>query len=109
MVSYNLYGGTPKKTLDLMKHFGEKSVLYVYQNGYEEFKPLFEATGGKVFEGFYGRNILKHLKRLIRIIDQENIDIIQTQFWMGETLGFFLKLFRPKVKVIIAFVGDTKF
>jgi len=105
MVSYNLYGGTPKKTLDLMKHFGEKSVFYVYQNGYEEFKPLFEATGGKVFEGFYGRNILKHLKRLIRIIDQENIDIIQTQFWMGETLGFFLKLFRPKVKVIITFEG----
>ena len=108
MSSFNVYGGTPKKTLDLMKYFGDKSSIYVYHNAYPEFKPLFENTGGKVYEGFYGRNIFKHLIKLLRIIDQEKIDIVQTQFSMGETLGFLIKLFRPRVKLVIAFVGPFK-
>jgi glycosyltransferase involved in cell wall biosynthesis len=106
--SYNLYGGTPKKTLDLMKNFGDKSTLYVYDSGYEEFKLHFEATGANVYEGNYGRNIYRHLIHLIKIIDRENIDIIQTQFSMGETLGFLAKLFRPKIKFVVAFVGPFK-
>lgn len=108
MSSYNIYGGTPKKTLDLMKHFGNKSVLYVYDNSYNEFKPQFEITGGKVYEGFYGRNIIKHLNNLLRIIDQEQINIVQTQFSWGETLGFLIKIFRPKIRLIVAFVGPFK-
>ena len=106
--SYNLYGGTPKKTLDLMKHFGDKSALYVYDPSFEEFKSQFEATGANVYEGNYGRNIYRHLMDLIKIIDGENIDIIQTQFTMGETLGFLAKLVRPKVKFVVAFVGPFK-
>lgn len=106
--SYNLYGGTPKKTLDLMKYFGEQSSLYVYEDAYSEFKPQFEATGGKVYEGFFGRNIYKHLRVLLLIIDRENIDIVQTQFSMGETLGFLIKLFRPQVKLVVAFVSGIK-
>jgi len=106
--SYSLYGGTPKKTLDLMKYFGDKSALYVYDDIYTEFKPQFEATGGSVYEGPYGRNVYRHLKYLIQIIDLENIDLVQTQFSMGETLGFLIKIFRPRVKFVVAFVGASK-
>jgi len=106
--TYNLYGGTPKKTLDLMKYFGQNSILYVYENTYREFKPQFEKTKGKIFEGFYGKNLLSHLKHLLRIIDEEKIDIVQTQFFWGEVLGYLIKLFRPKINLIIAFVGPFK-
>jgi len=108
MSCYNLYGGTPKKTLDLMKHFKNQSVIYMYQDAFSELKPHFEATGGSVYEGFYGRNIFLHLKKLLAIIDNEKIDIVQTQFSMGETLGFLIKVFRPKVKLVVAFVSPFK-
>lgn len=108
MSSYNLYGGTPKKTLDLMKHFKEHSVLYVYHDDFPELKVEFEATGGNVYEGFYGRNLLSHLKKLITILDTEKIDVVQTQFSMGETLGFLIKMSRPRVKLIVAFVSSLK-
>lgn len=106
--SYNIYGGTPKKTLDLMKYFGEQSSLYVYENSYPEFKPQFEATRGRIYEGFFGRNIFKHIEILLRIIDHENINIVQTQFSMGETLGFIIKLFRPRVKLLVTFVSGIR-
>lgn len=108
MSSYNIYGGTPKKTLDLMRFFREKSVLYVYHNSYPELKEIFEKTGGEIYEGFYGRNLFLHVKKLLEIIDKENISIVQTQFTMGETLGFFIKTLRPNVKLINAFVGPFK-
>jgi len=106
--TYNIYGGTPKKTLDLMKYFGSNSVLYVYEKGYDEFKLKFVDTGGKIHEGFYGKNLLSHLKHLLRIIDEEKINIVQTQFFGGEVLGYLIKLLRPKIKLIIAFVGPFK-
>jgi glycosyltransferase involved in cell wall biosynthesis len=106
--SYNLYGGTPKKTLDLMKHFKKQSVLYVYHDTFQELKPQFEATGGIVYEGFYGRNLFLHFKKLVSIIDNENINIVQTQFSMGETLGFLIKAFRPNVKLMVTFESSIK-
>ncbi|MCM8568753.1 glycosyltransferase family 4 protein [Gramella jeungdoensis] len=108
MSSYNLYGGTPKKTLDLMKYFKGNSSIYVYEDAFPEFKSKFEATGGSVYEGFYGRNLFAHLKRLLVIVDKEGINVIQTQFSMGEILGSLVKLFRPNVKLLIAFVGPFK-
>lgn len=108
MSSYNVYGGTPKKTLDLMRYFGENSVLYVYNNVFREFKGMFDSTRAKVFEGFYGWNLMKHLRTLLLIIDEEGIDIVQTQFSLGETLGYLIKLFRPKINVIVCFVGSKK-
>jgi len=105
MSSYNIFGGTPKKTLDLVKYFKEDAALYVYNESYSEFKFQFEATGAAVYEGFYGRNLFLHLKKLLTIIDKENINIVQTQFTMGETLGALIKVFRPKVKLVTAFVG----
>jgi glycosyltransferase involved in cell wall biosynthesis len=106
--TYNVYGGTPKKTLDLMQYFKEQSVLYVYENSFNEFKQNFINTGGKIYEGFFGRNIFGHTKELLKIIDEEKIDIVQTQFSFGETLGFIIKLLRPEIKLIIAFVGTFK-
>lgn len=108
MSSYNLFGGTPKKTLDLMTSFGNSSSIYVYNSTYPEFKNKFEETGGSVFEGFYGFNFILHLRALIKIIDNENIDVIHAQFSMGETLGFLTKICRPKVKLVYAFVGAIK-
>ncbi len=106
--SYNIYGGTPKKTLDLMRHFGKKAALYVYSNDFSEFRSSFEKTGGKVYEGVFKRNVFKHIMALLEIIDRHRINIVQTQFSMGEMLGCLIKLFRPKVKLIVAFVGPFK-
>lgn len=105
MSSYNIYGGTPKKTLDLLNYFKKDSSLYVYSDGNKEFKPLFEQTGASIYEGNYGRNLFKHVSEILKIIDSRNIDILQTQFSMGETLGYFIKLLRPHIKLIVAFVG----
>lgn len=108
MSTYNLYGGTPKKTLDLMNHFGEQSSLYVYHNKFPELKSQFESSGGKIYEGFYGKKIHLHIRKLLGIIDDEGINIVQTQFFMGETLGYLIKRLRPNIKIIIAFVGPFK-
>jgi glycosyltransferase involved in cell wall biosynthesis len=105
MPSFNIYGGTPKKTLDLMKSFKEDSIIYAYSNEYLEFKSKFEDTNGKVFHNDFGKNIFKHLVVLLKIIDNEQVDIVQTQFSAGEALGYMIKLFRPKIKLLIAFVG----
>jgi glycosyltransferase involved in cell wall biosynthesis len=106
MSSYNLYGGTPKKTLDLLTHFGKDSVLFVYHDSYSELKPQFEATGSKIYEGFYGNNYIKYVKQLLKIIDSEGINIVQTQFTKGEALGFLIKLFRTDIKLLYCFVGS---
>lgn len=103
--TYNIFGGTPKKTLDLIKHSSNDSFLYVYENKFKEFKYLFDEASPYVFEGFYGRNLYKHIKKLLEIIDKYEIQIIQTQFTFGEILGGILKTFRPHVKLIIAFVA----
>ena len=108
MSSYNIYGGTPKKTLDLMKFFKGDAVLYVYDNSYPEFKHMFESTGGKVYEGFFGKNYFKHTTMLLKIIRENNIDIVQTQFSFGETLGFLIKKFDKNIKLAVAFVGSQK-
>jgi len=105
MSSYNIYGGTPKKTLDLLKSFKEDASLYVYSNAYSEFKYLFEETNANIYEGNYGKNLFFHLKKLLKIIKNNKIDIVQTQFSMGEVLGYLIKLFYPNVKLVVAFVG----
>ena len=108
LTSYNLYGGTPKKTLDLIETLGGKACLYVYENKRNEFKYRFINTGATIYEGFYRRNLYRHLRALLKIVDEEKIDIVQTQFSMGETLGYLIKMFRPKIKLIIAIVGTNK-
>lgn len=102
---YNIYGGTPKKTLDLLRYSQNECYLYMYEDGYKEFKHLFENTGAKIIEGHFGRNVFKHLNSLLKLIDENGIQVVQTQFTMGEVLGYLIKLFRPHIKVVVAFVG----
>lgn len=104
--NYNIYGGTPKKTIDLLNHFKKKSFLYVYENSYPEFKSEFQNTGTFIFEGFYGKNLYLHIKSLLDIVDKYDIKIIQTQFFWGELLGYLIKQLRPKTRIIVAFVGS---
>jgi glycosyltransferase involved in cell wall biosynthesis len=102
---FNLFGGTPKKTLDLISSSSDNCSLYVWTNGYKENKHLFVDAGATVYEGYYNRNIFKHIFHLLKIIDENKILIIQTQFSFGEILAGLIKVFRPKMKIIIAFVG----
>lgn len=104
--SYNRFSGTPKKTFDLIEHSENNSFLYVWSVAFsEEFKDGFESISKKVFEGNYGRNLIKHLKKIIQIIDDYKIEIIQTQFFFGELLGGIVKVIRPKVKLVVSFEG----
>jgi glycosyltransferase involved in cell wall biosynthesis len=107
MSTFSLFGGTPKKTLDLIKFGGSGCFLYVWSKGGVENKSAFEEAGAKVYEGYYGRNIYNHVIKLLKIIDENEIDIIQTQFSFGEILAGLAKIFRPKIKIINAFVGSA--
>jgi len=103
MSVYNIYGGTPKKTLDLFKNSKHHYHLYTYEKGYEEFKHLFKLTSATITEGHYRRNIFKHAQMLLKLIDTYNIQIVQAQFSMGQILGFIIKVFRPHIKLILVF------
>jgi len=98
-------GGTPKKTLDMIKYSHHKCIVYFWSDDYKEYQALFREAGAKTYTGTYGRNIFRHVHSITEIIDKHSIDIILTQFSFGEILGFFVKLLRPKVKLIVAFVG----
>lgn len=107
--SFNKFGGTPKKTMDLIKYSPNTSYLYVWTNAYaKEFKNDFVNAGANIIEGVgNGRNIFKHLNNLIHVIDKHDVKIVQSQFFFGELLACVLKILRPKVKLIIAFVGSA--
>lgn len=105
--SYNRFSGTPKKTFDLIKHSENNSFLYVWSTKCSaEFKESFEAITQQIFEGDFERNVVKHVQKIINIIDEYQIETIQTQFFFGELLGGIVKLFRPKVKLIVTFEGS---
>ena len=106
--SYNIYGGTPKKTLDLLNYFKGRSCLYSYNGAYPEFRPQFQESGAKVYEGDYGRNLFFHVRKLLRIVDEDKVDVIHTQFTMGEVLAYCVKVLRPHVKLVVAFVGPFR-
>ncbi len=103
--TFNSWGGIPKKTLDLIQHSVNDCYVYMYEDGYAQFKNLFEEAGANITEGYYRRNIIKHISSLLNVIDKNDIQLVQTQFTMGEVLGFLIKYFRPHVKLVIAFVG----
>ena len=103
--SYNLYGGTPMKTLALLNYFKTDGVVYLYVDEYQEFRDYFEQTGSKMYEGFHKRNLFLHIRKLREIIKKEKIDIIQSHFPMGEFLGGILKMMYPEIKLIISFEG----
>ena len=105
--SFNKYSGTPKKTLDLINHSKNKSFLYVYYKNHLECKKDFAIRSEEIIEGYYNNNIYKHIRELLNFIDKNNIQVIQTQFFMGELLGSIIKILRPEIKLIITFVGSS--
>lgn len=102
--SYNLNGGTPKKTLDLLKELKENAVLFIYSKNSIEFKNQFIETGAHIYDGDHNNYFILIIK-LLTIIKKHKIDIIQTQFTKGEIIGGILKILKPNIKLIIAFVG----
>ena len=78
LASYNIYGGTPKKTLDLLQHLKEDASLYVYGDSFIECKHYFEESGATLYEGYYNRNLWLHIRALLKIIDEKSITIVQT-------------------------------
>jgi len=104
--SYNLFGGTPKKTLDLVTYSKNENYLYVWSQQHIKFKQEFLNKNVVVYDSSYGRNLYMHLKILLKIVDTYKIEIIQSQFFFGELLASLVKILRPKLKIIIAFVGS---
>jgi len=102
--SLNIYGGTPKKTLELIKTLNTNTVVYTYDDEYSQFLKYFEQAGAKVFIKPHQRNIFKHYVELRKIIIREKINIVQTQFTFGEILGFLCKMINFRLKVINTFV-----
>lgn len=102
---FNIYGGVPRKLLELFKINNDNFYLYVWSNNYIEHKEKFDVYV-KVFVGPYKRNIYKHIRDIIEIIDKYNIQIIYVYFTFGEILGAIIKLIRPNIKVIISFVSS---
>lgn len=105
MSSYNIFGGTPKKTLDLIKYSNNECYLYVWTKRFQENRSVFEDAGAVVYEGYHGRNIIKHVMQVIKIIDENKLEIIQTQFSFGELLAGIIKILRPEIKVVNTFEG----
>lgn len=106
--STNIYGGTPRKTLELIKSLDVDSILYTYDNNFLEFIPLFEKSGAIVINAPFKRNFLKHFFLLRKVIKNNKVQIVQTQFSFGEILAFLCKFIDKKIKIINAFVGTTK-
>lgn len=107
--SLNIFGGTPRKTLELMNYFNTNSYLYVYSNSFNQYYELFQKTKGKVIIGPYGRNIFRHVKSILQIIKENEINIIQTQFFFGILLATIVKIIKPKLVLVVAFVGLEKY
>ena len=66
--SLNLYGGTPRKTLDLIKNLDATSFVYTYDEQYYENIKKFEDAGAIVITTNYKKNIFKHFTILKRIL-----------------------------------------
>ncbi|MGV6830165.1 MAG: glycosyltransferase family 4 protein [bacterium] len=105
--SFNKFGGTPKKTLDLISSSPKTCFFYAWSNAYaEEFKEDFIKSGATIYSDDSSKNFLKHVSNLVRIIKKHDIKIVQTQFFYGELLGWLCKLKQPQIKLIVAFVGS---
>lgn len=101
--SANLFGGTPVKTLQILENSLGNYYVYFWKQEYLEFDKVFDKTGAKIAKGYYGKNYIKHLFKIVQLIDENEINIIQTQFSFGELLAGFIKIVRPKVKIVITF------
>ncbi len=111
--SLNLYGGTPKKVLDLATNSEYQHIIFCWSTweGKEKFmmfKKDFERQNVKIIEIFSqisNPSKLKLISELFRCVKQNNINVVHSYFELGQILGGLVKLRYPKVKLISAFVG----
>lgn len=106
----NIYGGTPKKTLDLINYSKNKHIVYTWGKLQDEklnqdFLNIFLSNKIQVYQGDYKNNIIFHCFKIGSIIMSKNIKILHAYFETGSILAFFSSLFFPKVKIIASFVG----
>lgn len=104
--SANFFGGTAKKTLELIQHSTSTSVVYFWSESYKENHSLFREAGAMVYAGSHNRSFIRSVRKVLEVIDGNAINVIQTQFYFGEILGCVLKLLRPRLKLIVAFVSS---
>lgn len=105
--SLTLYGGTPKKTRELIMASQHDSFVYVYDSVDPEFLKDFKAAGATIYFRPERGRVWSHVSALVGIVRRHHVQIVQTQFPMGELLGGVVKLLSPRIKLIIAFVGSA--
>ncbi|WP_338868976.1 glycosyltransferase family 4 protein [Spirosoma sp. SC4-14] len=59
----------------------------------------------KVFEGFYGRNFIRHAFKVYEIAKENNIDVIHFYFNFENTFAPILKVLYPKAILVRSIVG----
>lgn len=101
--SYNIYGGTPKKTLDLIKDQEIDSYVITYSDDHLHHESIFNASC--LSARFLPGNLLQQALQLHQFLRVENVDIIQTQFARGMALALLIRIFRPSTKIIICCVS----
>ena len=106
----NVYGGTPSKTIYLAENSVNEHSIYTWHKtlSKKELSYILGEVRGRgivVHENYVGRNIFCHLERILKVVDNEGIDIIHAYFHFGEFLGFLIKKLRPRVKFVASFVG----
>ena len=108
----NIYGGTPRKLLRLVKGSEHRHIIYTWHktlsnsaviNNVETFKD----AGAIVIENYCGYNIFLHVLTLSKIIRKNRVDVVNSYFNFGELLGFILKVFYPGKKWVVSFVGSN--
>ncbi|HAR62079.1 MAG: hypothetical protein DKM50_01920 [Candidatus Margulisiibacteriota bacterium] len=110
--SLNLYGGTPRIVKDLVTQ--SKHMHYIYcrsswegKDKYEEFRVEFIKSNINLFDGLYGKNIVKHIYEMLKIIDKNSIEIIHCYFDYCIVLGGIIRCLRPQIKLIVTFQGSS--
>ena len=111
--SLNLFGGTPKKTAELIQYSNNNHLVFCWSmwEGREEylrFKSDFERKGIQVidcFDELKKPSVIKLLQAICKLVKDQNVDVIHSYFGGGQVLGALAKLRYPKIKLVTAFVG----
>ena len=108
--SLNLYGGTPKKTKNLIEYSSHEHFIYCWSRWesnevFQESKKKFEDANIKIFDFSGSKNLFNHIIKISRILKNYNISVVQTYFDNGIIIAALIKVLNPNVKVVASFVG----
>jgi len=74
LAASNIYGGTPKKTLGMVKHTRNNYLMYFWSDAYKYKQELLRKAGAKIYTGALKKNVW--LRKLIRKLKGANPDFI---------------------------------